>query len=89
MAGVAVDPEPVEVTPKPDGAEVIVGAVRAALEKSGHSWLRRVVVTSEGGCVVLRGVVPSYYLKQLALMTVLAVPGVEEVRNELRVGGGR
>jgi osmotically-inducible protein OsmY len=65
----------------------VADAVRIALDGTGHAWLRRVAVAVEGGVVVLRGVVPSFYLKQLAQTTVMAVPGVAEVRNELQVGG--
>ncbi len=77
-------PEPGEV------AVPLADAVRRALDGTGHAWLRLVTVTTEGGCVVLRGRVPSYYLKQLAQVTALAVPGVGVLKNELRVeGGGR
>src|SRR5262245_45319813 len=62
--------------------------VRSARAKSGYTWLRRVVVTTSGGSVVLRGTVPSYYFKQLAQIAVMAVPGVGEVRNDLAVGIG-
>jgi hypothetical protein len=31
--------------------------------------------------------VPTYHLKQLALVTVMSVPGVEMVKNELEVRG--
>lgn len=66
-----------------------VEAIRAALHGSGRGWLRRIEVGVEGGCVVLRGQVPSYYLKQMALAAALAVPGVGSVRNELQVAEGR
>jgi hypothetical protein len=35
--------------------------------------------------VVLRGAVPSYYLKQVAQETALHVPGIRRLRNELKV----
>ena len=38
--------------------------------------------------VVLTGSVASYYLKQLAQVTVMIVPGVKVVQNELQVEGG-
>jgi osmotically-inducible protein OsmY len=65
-----------------------VGQACAALEKTGHGWLRRVVVLAEAEVIVLRGKVPSFYLKQMAQVTVMAVPGIELVRNELEVEGG-
>src|SRR4051812_15105905 len=51
--------------------------VRGALDSSGYTWLRRVVVATSGRSVALRGAVPSYHLKQLAQITVMAIPGVE------------
>ena len=70
------------------GTAHLADAVRGALAQTGYEWLRRVAVEAEGGSAVLRGVVPSFYLKQLAQVTVMAVAGVEVVRNELRVEGG-
>ena len=92
MTGMAVSPDPTEGTPNPAVPDVpsVADAVRIALDGTGHGWLRRVAVAADGGTVVLRGVVPSFYLKQLAQMTVMALPGVATVRNELQVrGGGR
>lgn len=66
-------------------ARPLADAALAALHRTGHGWLRRIVVEIDGGAIVLRGQVPSYYLKQLAQVTVLAVPGVEVVRNDLQV----
>lgn len=86
MTGASVHSEPIKGEPIPDG---IVAAVRNALDKTGHGWLRRIEVGVESGCVVLRGRVPSFYLKQMAQVTVLAVPGADLVRNDLQVEGGR
>jgi osmotically-inducible protein OsmY len=88
----AVSPEPTDGPTDPAAPEAtpLVGAVRSALEHTGHGWLRLVAVTAEDGAIVLRGRVPSFYLKQMALTAALGVPGVGLVRNELRVeGGGR
>ena len=72
------------------GDTPLAAAVLGALDKTGYGWLRRIAVVAEGGVAVLRGNVPSFYLKQMAQETVMAVPGVEGVRNELQVeGGGR
>ena len=65
-----------------------VSLARAALEKTGHGWLRRIVVVAEAELIVLQGRVPSFYLKQMAQVTVMAVPGIELVRNDLEVEGG-
>src|SRR5262245_32422676 len=63
--------------------------VLSALAKSKYNSLRRVVAATSVRSVLLGGSVPSYYLKQLAQTVVMAVPGVEGVRNELDVGVGR
>jgi hypothetical protein len=55
------------------------------LRATGYLPLRDLDVVAAGGIVILRGRVSSYYLKQLAQATVLALPGVDEVRNELDV----
>ena len=70
--------------PSPDPGAV-VAAARQALARTGHRWLERVEVVAEAGWLVLRGDVPSFYLKQLAQVTVLALPDVPGLRNELRV----
>jgi osmotically-inducible protein OsmY len=62
-------------------------AIRCALSQTGHSWLQHVVVEVSGRAVILSGTVPSYHLKQLAQVTIMAVPGVELVKNGLEVQG--
>jgi osmotically-inducible protein OsmY len=63
-------------------------AVQCALNETGRSWLQHVVVEVSGRAVILSGSVPSYHLKQLAQVTIMAVPGVELVKNGLEVQGG-
>lgn len=60
--------------------------VERALCATGYGPLRSVEVTVHERLVVLGGRVPSYYLKQLAQTTALAVPGTHQVRNDLDVG---
>jgi osmotically-inducible protein OsmY len=71
------------------GSAALGAAAHEALARTGHAWLRRVEVTVEAGRVVLRGDVPSYYLKQMAQVTVLALPDVPGLENDLRVTAGR
>jgi osmotically-inducible protein OsmY len=59
--------------------------VERALRATGHAPLRAIEVTACGGVVILRGRVHSYYLKQLAQAAARAVPGVQELRNDLEV----
>jgi osmotically-inducible protein OsmY len=62
-------------------AERVEGALRA----TGYSCLRAVAASVCGQLVVLRGRVPSYYLKQIAQAAALGVPGVRELRNDVEV----
>jgi BON domain len=66
----------------------VAASVERALCAAGHAPLRAVEVWGEGNGVVLKGHVPTYYLKVLAQATALCVPGVERVRNDLEVGPG-
>jgi len=53
------------------------------LRGTGYLSLRDLDIFAAEGFVILRGRVPSYYLKQVAQATVLGLPGVDDVRNEL------
>ncbi len=55
------------------------------LGATGYLPLRDLDIFAAEGFVILRGRVPSYYLKQVAQAAVLRLPGVDEVRNELDV----
>jgi osmotically-inducible protein OsmY len=59
--------------------------VEQALRATGYPRLRGIEVTVHARLVILRGRVPSYYLKQIAQETALAVPGTHQVRNDLDV----
>ena len=59
--------------------------IKGALDATGHGSLRGVEITVRAGAVLLEGRVPSYFLKQLAQETALAVPGAHQVRNDLEV----
>jgi osmotically-inducible protein OsmY len=63
----------------------VVSAVKRRLAQSGRPELRSVRVTAGPDGVRLQGRVSSYYLKQLAQASALAVEGVTTVRNELAV----
>jgi osmotically-inducible protein OsmY len=64
----------------------LAGRVERALSATGYGPLRGTEVTVRARLVILRGRVPSYYLKQVAQTTALAVPGARQVRNDLDVG---
>lgn len=63
----------------------LAARVECALRATGFGPLRSVEVTVHERIVVLGGRVPSYYLKQVAQTTALAVPGTHQVRNDLHV----
>src|SRR5262249_61235736 len=60
--------------------------VERALRATGYGPLRGIEVTVHARLVILGGRVPSYYLKQVAQTTALAVSGARQVRNDLDVG---
>jgi osmotically-inducible protein OsmY len=80
-------PKQTEYTTPPGVQAPLSAAVGKALAQTGHGWLQRIVVVIEGGNVILRGKVPNFYLKQMAQATVMAMPDVEVVQNELHVEG--
>jgi len=66
---------------KPDLASRVEHALRA----TGYPPLRNLHVLAVEGIAILRGAVPSYYMKQIAQAAVSGVPGVSDVHNELEV----
>jgi osmotically-inducible protein OsmY len=59
--------------------------VERALRARGYWGLHSVRVSVNTRVVLLEGQVSSYYLKQLAQATALAVPGAHQIRNDLEV----
>ena len=63
------------------------GRIAKALQKSPYLDLTMLTYETNGGCVVLRGIVPSYFEKQMAQESIRWVEGVDEIFNELEVLG--
>lgn len=59
--------------------------IQRALHAKGYSALRDIEVFVSDRIVHLVGRVPTYYLKQIAQQTALAVPGIHQVHNEVDV----
>jgi len=59
--------------------------IERALHATGHSALRAIEVLVNDRIVRLAGRVPSYYLKQIAQVTALAIPGTHGIDNDLDV----
>lgn len=58
---------------------------RSRLYDSGWHGLKQVSCEEHEGAVVLRGRVPTFYLKQLAQVLAAQAPGVEELINRIEV----
>lgn len=56
-----------------------------ALRATTYLELRKLDILVEGRVAILRGTVPSYFLKQIAQTAALGVSGVCELQNELDV----
>jgi len=67
------------------GARQIVEAVMCRLQKCGYPALGTIRVDFHEGVLVLRGHLPSYYLKQVAQTVVARVEGVQQVDNRVQV----
>ena len=59
--------------------------VFSALEENVHLRGRRLHLEADQGRVTLRGVVRSYFQKQMAQEAIRHVDGVNEITNELEV----
>ncbi len=66
----------------PDGiAEEAVGRLGA----SGYLALRELTCQPSGPAIVLRGCVPTYYLKQVALALLLEIEGAPAIQDQVEV----
>ncbi len=68
--------------------ERIEAAVRDRLLQSSYGVVRRLGCRWHNGRLVLRGPVPSYYLKQVAQEQVQGLEGVEAIENRVIVQHG-
>jgi osmotically-inducible protein OsmY len=65
---------------------MVVEEVRSRLQGMAYHALKQIVCEYRDGTLVLRGRLPSYYLKQVAQTAVARVAGVERVVNQIEVG---
>jgi len=56
-----------------------------AFRSSGYSSLHAIVCRYHNNSMILRGTVPTQYLKQIAQNLVLNLRGVQKIRNEIEV----
>lgn len=71
--------------PAPATTSDVMTRIDEALRATGYPNLRGLSISGAEGLVILRGKVPTYYLKQVAQTIVLKVVGVTELQNELEV----
>jgi osmotically-inducible protein OsmY len=75
----------VALAQQPDLSELLRSSVLAALRASGYRVLRNIDCEVHGDSVTLSGVVPSFYLKQVAQAVALRIERVREVVNAVEV----
>jgi osmotically-inducible protein OsmY len=68
-----------------DAAEPLTERIDSAIHRSPYLVGHTVRIEMRAGRVVLSGVVPSFYQKQIAQEVVRSVEGVERVDNQLQV----
>ena len=66
---------------------VLWGQVTCALQQNPYLDFTSLTCETKGGCVVLRGVVRSYFQKQMAQESIRSIEGIIEIFNELEVHG--
>ncbi|MCL2119343.1 MAG: BON domain-containing protein [Planctomycetaceae bacterium] len=66
---------------------ILFGQVTSALRKNPYLDFASLSCETKEGCVVLRGVVPSYFEKQMAQESIRSIEGIHEILNELEVLG--
>jgi hypothetical protein len=59
------------------------------LRRSAYPALKDLSCDFRAGVLTLRGFLPSYYLKQVALAAVAKVEGVERINDQVEVGPAR
>lgn len=68
-----------------NAAESVLLSAHQRLQGASRPGLRNVECQWQHGTLVLCGIVPSYYLKQLAQSLFIADPAIETVENQIVV----
>jgi len=79
----------VAIATQTDVSESLRSAVLAGLQSSGYHALQNIECKVHGGSVFLSGVVPTFFLKQMAQAVALRVDHVLEVVNRVEVASPR
>lgn len=67
----------------------IAAALRAQFQQSPYSALRRVACDFGEGLAILRGVVPTYHTRQLAIALARSVAGVHAIEDRIQVSAAQ
>lgn len=73
--------------PQPIDGQELLARIEKALSRNPYVPKRHLHFEAHGGRVILRGVVRSYFQKQMAQEALRHVEGIEEICNELEVAG--
>jgi hypothetical protein len=66
-------------------AHELAQRARSRLQRIPYAAVRRLSCDCHGGVLVLRGILPSFYYKQLAQEAVGGIDGVTQIVNEVEV----
>jgi len=70
----------------PLSAADVTAPITRQLHESSHTRLRGVKLVYDRGRLTMRGKLPSYYLRQLALAIASDAPAVDEIVDLMEVG---
>ena len=71
---------------RPDTSDV-AAKIEMTFDRMGYRSLRDVYCESENGRITLRGITPTFYLKQVAQVIAAKVAGVGVISNQIEVLG--
>lgn len=74
-------------TPRPAHGDLIVERAETTLRHNSYLSLKNVHCDFREGVLILRGCLPTYYLKQMAQSVVARMDGVLHILNEIEVVG--
>jgi osmotically-inducible protein OsmY len=69
----------------PADQEAVARRAEALLQHHSYLTLRNISCAAHGNTLILRGCLPTYYLKQLAQEAVSFLEGVDQVVNDIQV----
>ena len=75
---------PLERRP-PKADEAVLAEARSRFDRSPYRELRAIACDFREGLLILRGRVPSFFIKQIAQSAVFSIERIEEIENRLEV----